>query len=111
MAMSRSNEGPLSATPLSWGWIHPCDAAFLLAKRQPVEPATEDLKPTEDGHTDMSKTTDKSSGKRISRRTLLQGAAGTAALLGAVQSQFPFGAHVAMAAGPRSRAPSLASSR
>ncbi len=48
----------------------------------------------------MSKTTDKSSGKRISRRTLLQGAAGTAALLGAAQSQFPFGAHVAMAAGP-----------
>ncbi len=49
----------------------------------------------------MSKTTDdKGSRKTVSRRTLLKGAAGTAALLGAVQSQFPFGANVAMASGP-----------
>ena len=81
--------------------IHvPATRLFYWRNGKPVVPATESLKPTEDGHTDMSKTTDKSSGKRISRRTLLQGAAGTAALLGAVQSQFPFGAHVAMAAGP-----------
>jgi nitrate/nitrite transport system substrate-binding protein len=36
----------------------------------------------------------------LSRRAFLKTSAGTAALLGAVQSQFPFGAHVAQAAGP-----------
>jgi nitrate/nitrite transport system substrate-binding protein len=46
-------------------------------------------------------TTDsKKPGRRISRRSFLKATAGTAALLGAVQSQFPFGAHVAQAAGP-----------
>ena len=49
----------------------------------------------------MSKTTDKSSGKRISRRTFLKGTAGTAALLGAAQSQFPFGAHSRRPPAPR----------
>jgi nitrate/nitrite transport system substrate-binding protein len=38
--------------------------------------------------------------KSISRRSFLKASAGTAALLGAVQTQFPFGAHVAQAAGP-----------
>ena len=38
--------------------------------------------------------------KSISRRTFLKASAGTAALLGAVQMQFPFGANVAQAAGP-----------
>ena len=37
---------------------------------------------------------------RISRRTFLKTSAGSAALLAAVQSQFPFGVHVAQAAGP-----------
>lgn len=36
----------------------------------------------------------------ISRRTFLKSTAGTAALLGSVQSQFPFGAHIAEAQGP-----------
>ncbi len=36
----------------------------------------------------------------ISRRTFLKTSAGTAALVGAVQSQFPFGVHVAEAQGP-----------
>ena len=36
----------------------------------------------------------------ISRRTFLKTTAGTAALVGAVQTQFPFGVHVAQAAGP-----------
>ena len=38
--------------------------------------------------------------KSITRRSFLKASAGTAALLGAVQSQFPFGANVAQAAGP-----------
>jgi len=38
--------------------------------------------------------------RSLSRRTFLKASAGTAALLGAVNTQFPFGAHVAMAAGP-----------
>jgi nitrate/nitrite transport system substrate-binding protein len=38
--------------------------------------------------------------KGFSRRVFLKASAGTAALLGAVQTQFPFGTHVALAAGP-----------
>ena len=38
--------------------------------------------------------------RRISRRAFLKTTAGSVALLGALQSQFPFGAHVAQAAGP-----------
>jgi nitrate/nitrite transport system substrate-binding protein len=37
---------------------------------------------------------------RISRRALLKGTAGAAALLGAVKTQFPFGVSIAQAAGP-----------
>src|SRR5471030_2935174 len=44
--------------------------------------------------------TSKSRNKGISRRGFLKASAGTAALLGAVQTQFPFGTHVAQAAGP-----------
>lgn len=44
--------------------------------------------------------TTKSRNKGISRRTFLKASAGTAALLGAVQTQFPFGTHIAQAAGP-----------
>ena len=44
--------------------------------------------------------TSKSRNKGISRRAFLKASAGTAALLGAAQTQFPFGAHVAQAAGP-----------
>src|SRR5471030_520491 len=44
--------------------------------------------------------TSKSRNKGVSRRAFLKASAGTAALLGAVGTQFPFGAHVAQAAGP-----------
>ncbi len=44
---------------------------------------------------------------RISRRTFLKASAGSAALLASVQSQFPFGAHVAQAAGPEVKAAKL----
>jgi nitrate/nitrite transport system substrate-binding protein len=37
---------------------------------------------------------------RLSRRTLLKGTAGTAALLAAVKTQFPFGLSIAHASGP-----------
>ncbi len=46
----------------------------------------------------MSKTTDKLGG--ISRRKFLKTSAGTAALIGSLQSQFPFGAPMAHAQGP-----------
>jgi nitrate/nitrite transport system substrate-binding protein len=39
-------------------------------------------------------------GGKLSRRSFLKASTGTAALLGAVGTQFPFGAHVAQAAGP-----------
>jgi nitrate/nitrite transport system substrate-binding protein len=38
--------------------------------------------------------------KPINRRTFLKAGAGTAALVGALQTQFPFGVHIAEAAGP-----------
>ena len=38
--------------------------------------------------------------RALTRRRFLKTAAGTAALLGALKTQFPFGAHVAQAAGP-----------
>ena len=41
--------------------------------------------------------------RRISRRTLLKSGAATAALLGAVKAQFPFGVSVAEAAGPETK--------
>jgi nitrate/nitrite transport system substrate-binding protein len=42
-----------------------------------------------------------SSGRQgLNRRSFLKASAGTAALLGAVNTQFPFGAHIAQAAGP-----------
>ena len=40
------------------------------------------------------------SGTGISRRSLLKAGAGTAALMSAIGTQFPFGVHVAQAAGP-----------
>jgi nitrate/nitrite transport system substrate-binding protein len=47
-------------------------------------------------------TTDTTSKTRrgLSRRTFLKATAGTAALIGALQTEFPFGVHVAEAAGP-----------
>jgi nitrate/nitrite transport system substrate-binding protein len=50
----------------------------------------------------MTTTSDKRTTTRrgLSRRAFLKTTAGTAALFGAVQTQFPFGAHVAQAAGP-----------
>ena len=44
---------------------------------------------------------------RISRRTFLKATAGSATLLASLQSQFPFGAHVAQAAGPEVKAAKL----
>ena len=38
--------------------------------------------------------------RSLSRRSFLKASAGTAALLGAVNTQFPFGVHIAQAAGP-----------
>lgn len=46
-------------------------------------------------------------GRKVSRRSFLKASAGTAALLGAVNSQFPFGVHVAQAAGPETPAAKL----
>jgi nitrate/nitrite transport system substrate-binding protein len=49
----------------------------------------------------MTTTRDKGSMRRgVSRRAFLKTSAGTAALLGAVTANFPFGVHVAEAAGP-----------
>ena len=50
----------------------------------------------------MTTTKDKATtpGRRLSRRAFLKTGVGTAALLGAVKTNFPFGVHVAEAAGP-----------
>jgi nitrate/nitrite transport system substrate-binding protein len=47
--------------------------------------------------TRTSATTDR---RGVSRRAFLKASAGTAALMGALQAQFPFGLHIAEAAGP-----------
>src|ERR1700730_19281150 len=48
----------------------------------------------------MTTTKDMGTTRGVSRRAFLKSTAGTAALLGAVSTQFPFGVHVAEAAGP-----------
>ena len=48
----------------------------------------------------MTTTTAKPPRRRLSRRAFLKSTAGTAAIIGAVQANFPFGVHVAEAAGP-----------
>ena len=45
--------------------------------------------------------------RKLSRRSFLKTSAGTAALLGTVSSQFPFGVHIAQAAGPEVTAAKL----
>jgi nitrate/nitrite transport system substrate-binding protein len=55
----------------------------------------------------MTTDSHKPANKRISRRSFLKATASTAALIGAVQSQFPFGAHLAQAAGPEVKAAKL----
>jgi nitrate/nitrite transport system substrate-binding protein len=48
----------------------------------------------------MTSTTDTPKSRRLSRRSFLKAGAGSAALIGALQTKFPFGVHVAEAAGP-----------
>src|SRR5215813_4603261 len=50
----------------------------------------------------MTTTSDKATSSRrgLTRRSFLKTTAGTAALVGALQSEFPFGVHIAEAAGP-----------
>jgi nitrate/nitrite transport system substrate-binding protein len=48
----------------------------------------------------MTSTTDRPKSRRLSRRSFLKAGAGTAALVGTLQTKFPFGVHVAEAAGP-----------
>lgn len=48
----------------------------------------------------MTKKTSDKGRIKFSRRTFLKGSAGTAALLSAIGAQFPFGVHIAEAAGP-----------
>src|SRR5262245_34445671 len=101
-ASPRSNEGPSSnaAVPGEVRPRAPQAAAFFVGcgrragllplKLEPAGPATT-----------MTTTSDKGKTPRgLNRRAFLKASAGTAALLGAVQTQFPFGAHVAQAAGP-----------
>src|ERR1700742_59502 len=90
------------ATPLSWGgssrlglrffyWLKPTRAGRVGSGKQTIR--------AREGKQDM--TSDRRTGSKIiSRRSFLKASAGTAALLGAVQTQFPFGANVAQAAGP-----------
>src|SRR5262249_13871135 len=72
------------------GWSRGC-AGLLLPKLEPERTSTT-----------MTTTSDKGQTQRrgLTRRTLLKTSVGTAALLGAVKTNFPFGVHVAEAAGP-----------
>jgi nitrate/nitrite transport system substrate-binding protein len=55
----------------------------------------------------MTSIRDLPSSSRISRRQFVKSTAATTAFVGAVQSQFPFGAHLAQAAGPEVKAARL----
>src|SRR5438105_12168021 len=81
-------------------------AAFLLAegKRRPgwdrkrqTDASTGSLTAKDN---DMTTKTDHHRPRGLNRRSFLKAGASTAALLGAASTQFPFGAHVAEAAGP-----------
>src|SRR6266481_1586498 len=49
----------------------------------------------------MTATNDKNpSPRRVTRRAFLKASAGTAALMGAIATEFPWGVHIAQAAGP-----------
>src|SRR5215470_729723 len=98
----RSNDGP-TATPLPQGTRRRPSGLrlFLSAQRENVPgdlPAIETNTPKDD---DMTSSDANSKARRaLTRRRFLKATAGTAALLGALKSQFPFGLHVAQAAGP-----------
>src|SRR5688500_11664780 len=77
----------------------PQAAAFCRVRRRPARSRSGDA------NEGMTMTETKGSqgvrGRRgVSRRAFLKSSAGTAALLGAVNSQFPFGVPIALADGP-----------
>src|SRR5262245_23170024 len=85
----------------------PLQAAAFLSGGEACRVATANEIQPERTTTAMKNDSHKAPGQRIIRRAFLKASAGTAALLGAAQTQFPFGAHVAQAAGPETTAAKL----
>src|SRR6266581_2379111 len=99
---TRSNDGP-TATPLPLGTVR-CPSGlrlFLSAQRENVPGVLSTIETNTPEDDDMTSSDANSKARRaLTRRRFLKTTAGTAALLGALKTQFPFGAHVAQAAGP-----------
>src|SRR6195256_866573 len=95
---ARSNDGPL-AKPLLWGNAKASSLAaafcFWSTRKRAGLPFN-----AERTNTAMTTHSPKAPRRAVSRRAFLKTTAGTAALLGAVRTNFPFGVHVAEAAGP-----------
>ena len=89
---------PNAATPLVWGKREALlqAAAFLFAGEERADPTPKRMT------TAMTKKTEKGTAIRcgLSRRAFLKASAGTAALVGALQTNFSAGVHIAEAAGP-----------
>src|SRR5262245_50550182 len=93
-----------TAAPLPWGGLDapgmrlfcPCTGQ---ARRAPlnIETNIETHTPEDD---DMTSDANSRARRALTRRSFLKITAGTTALLGALQSKFPFGVHIAEAAGP-----------
>src|SRR5258708_3314235 len=97
----RSNDGP-PATPLPQGTRRaPLGAAFFVGSNGNVPGSFSTIETNTPKDDDMTSSDANSKARRaLTRRRFLKTTAGTAALLGALKTQFPFGAHVAQAAGP-----------
>src|SRR5262245_25780371 len=76
-------------------------AAFCLAGRRPMGRRVTRLRSSNAERTTNEMTTESRKGPRgLSRRTLLKAGVGTAALFGALKTNFPAGVHIAEASGP-----------
>ena len=76
-------------------------AAFFVRSKGNVSGGLSTIETNTPKDDDMTSSDATSKARRaLTRRRFLKTTAGTAALLGALKTQFPFGAHVAHAAGP-----------
>src|SRR5262245_37580988 len=90
------------ATPLSGGTRGLPGLRFFIACRGTRRAVTKQVQVKHAEDDEMTTTSDKGTNSRpgLTRRSFLKTTAGTAALVGALQSELPFGVHIAEAAGP-----------
>src|SRR4030081_320244 len=95
--VQRWANGKAAAPGKREGVVSGCGFLFLVheeTRRAPIHANAERT------NTAMTTHSPKAPRRALSRRAFLKTTAGTAALLGALRTNFPFGVHVAEAAGP-----------